>query len=85
MRTPEQFTDWSKKRQLQYERNRNNALLDFYNSERRAIEKGKKEQDDSFLNGFTDGELEIFEDMIVKIIESKNYEIFEETQRRKNV
>ena len=48
-----------------------------------AIKNARKLKEQSFLAKYTDGEIDIFMNMVHKMVESKNYEIFKQSQIRK--
>ena len=60
-------------------------LLDYFNQTRDEIDRARKIQSETFLEGYTNGEQEVFHEMIVKMIESKNFAIYKETQSRKTM
>lgn len=78
MSTPPDYKFMSVKKRQEFERKRIVRLQEFFNSEYDAILNQTKRKEDSFLRNYTDGEIEMFEVMLEKMIVSKNYEIFQQ-------
>lgn len=78
---PHDFAQWSKKRQLELERKKLYMLQEYYQQERARQKEGR---DRSWLQDYKEGELEIFEDYLHKMVMSKNHEIYKQAQIKKN-
>lgn len=78
---PAEYDEWNLKKQLEFDRKRLFKLQEFLEEEIDNNKRNKTRQ--SFLRQYTQGELGIFTDMLNKMIQSKNYEIFQQMQIRK--
>lgn len=74
LQEPADFASLPEKKQLEFARMKLLRLEEFCNNEKRDLWRGKKQG--SFLENYTKGELDIFHDMMQKMIQSKAAEIF---------
>ena len=72
-KTPADYHYWSKKKQLEFQRRKMVKLKDYWHQEKELVKTTKKK---SFLNNYSKGEMNLFEDYIEKMISSKSAEIF---------
>ena len=71
---PADYDEWNEKKQLEFDRKRLAKLQEFLEEELDTIKRNKTKP--SFLRQYSQGEINIFTDMIAKMVQSKNFEIF---------
>lgn len=71
---PEDFSKMSRRKQLEFERKRLVKLRGFFDHERDIMER--QQMRPSFLRKFNAGQLDLFWDMMERMIQSKNYAIY---------
>lgn len=71
---PAELPDWSVNKRLNFERKKIMKLQEFYEAQRAFTKRWPKKK--HFLQDFSEGELEQYNEMLNKLISSKNAEIF---------
>lgn len=81
MDEPDKFSDLSRRKQLEFERKRLVKLRGFFDHERDIMERQPTRP--TFLRAKTAGQLDLYWDMMERMIQSKNYAIYEAIKKEK--
>ena len=80
---PPDMNEWQPNRKLNFERKKLEKLKEFFDRQRALLRKNHGAS--IFLRNYSEGELEMFEDMINKLISSKNAEIYRMIRRQEQL